>query len=67
MLMLHPMVVSEVLNITFDFFFFLELEDFRMDSFEPRLIPNFPIVVPIHSPFQVKVFLPYGQPEPQIR
>lgn len=42
------------------------LEDFRMDSFEPRLIPNFPLVVPIHQPFQVKVFMPYGRPQPNI-
>ncbi|VDI15210.1 inactive tyrosine-protein kinase 7-like [Mytilus galloprovincialis] len=42
------------------------LEDFRMDSFEPRLIPNFPIVVPIHKPFTLKVFQPDGQPKPSI-
>ncbi|KAK3595006.1 hypothetical protein CHS0354_003731 [Potamilus streckersoni] len=38
------------------------LYDFALDSFEPRLIPNFPLVIPVHSKFVVKAFPPDGKP-----
>ncbi|XP_048732970.1 inactive tyrosine-protein kinase 7-like [Ostrea edulis] len=40
------------------------LEEFKMESFEPRLIPNFPIVIPMHTRFVVKMFPPEGRPKP---
>lgn len=46
--------------------FFPGLEEFKMESFEPRLISNFPIVIPMHTRFVVKVFPPDGQPKPTL-
>ncbi|KAJ8308703.1 hypothetical protein KUTeg_013577 [Tegillarca granosa] len=43
------------------------LGDFRSDSFEPRLIRNYPIVIPLRNRFVVKVFPPSGQPTPTLR
>lgn len=46
--------------------FFPGLEEFKMESFEPRLISNFPIVIPMHTRFVVKVFPPDGRPKPTL-
>ncbi|XP_062589109.1 inactive tyrosine-protein kinase 7-like [Saccostrea cucullata] len=46
--------------------FIASLEEFKMDSFEPRLIPNFPVVIPMHTRFVVKVFPPGGRPKPTL-
>ncbi|OWF48337.1 inactive tyrosine-protein kinase 7-like [Mizuhopecten yessoensis] len=43
------------------------LDKFTPISFEPRLMSNFPMVLPSHSRFVVKVFQPSGQPEPTLR
>lgn len=46
--------------------FIASLEEFKMESFEPRLISNFPIVIPMHTRFVVKVFPPDGRPKPTL-
>ncbi|KAH3873129.1 hypothetical protein DPMN_036355 [Dreissena polymorpha] len=43
------------------------MDDFNVNSFEPRLIPSFPMVIPVHQEFTVKVFLPDGKPAPSYR
>lgn len=44
-----------------------DLDDFNVNSFEPRLIPSFPMVVPVHEEFTVKAFLPDAKPPPDFR
>ncbi|GFO27906.1 tyrosine-protein kinase-like 7, partial [Plakobranchus ocellatus] len=44
-----------------------DLEDITSQSFEPRLVPNFPIVMPVTQPFEIKVFPPSGRPDPDYR
>ncbi|XP_029637043.1 inactive tyrosine-protein kinase 7 isoform X1 [Octopus sinensis] len=43
------------------------LGDFTPDLFEPRLITDFPMVIPVHSKFEVKVFPATGKPKPSYR
>ncbi|KAL8559619.1 hypothetical protein ACOMHN_008330 [Nucella lapillus] len=40
------------------------LDEIHRDSFEPRLIANYPVVIPVHERFQIKVFAPKGRPKP---
>lgn len=40
------------------------LGEILRDTFEPRLLPNYPIVIPVHERFEVKVFPPPGRPKP---
>lgn len=44
-----------------------DLDDFGVNSFEPRLIPSYPMVIPVHEPFTVKTFVPMGRPAPSYR
>ncbi|XP_076442608.1 inactive tyrosine-protein kinase 7-like [Babylonia areolata] len=44
--------------------FLASLDEIHRDSFEPRLIPNYPVVIPVHERFQIKVFPPQGRPKP---
>ena len=46
---------------------FSDLDDFSIFSFEPRLIPKFPLVIPVHRQSRVKVFPPDGKPVPSYR
>ncbi|XP_014785291.1 inactive tyrosine-protein kinase 7 [Octopus bimaculoides] len=43
------------------------LGDFTPDLFEPRLITDFPMVIPVHSKFEVKVYPATGKPKPTYR
>lgn len=43
------------------------LDDFTSDMFEPRLMPNFPLVIPVHSKFEIKVLPSSGKPKPTYR
>ncbi|XP_041351989.1 inactive tyrosine-protein kinase 7-like isoform X2 [Gigantopelta aegis] len=45
----------------------VSLDDITADTFEPRLRSNFPIVLPVHEPFEIKVFPPKGNPKPSFR
>ncbi|XP_078313477.1 inactive tyrosine-protein kinase 7-like isoform X2 [Crassostrea virginica] len=56
---IHPQRFASKLSIAY-------LNEFKMESFEPRLIPNFPIVIPMHTRFVVKVFPPEGSPKPDL-
>ncbi|XP_052767076.1 inactive tyrosine-protein kinase 7-like isoform X2 [Mya arenaria] len=47
--------------------FIAYLEDFNVNSFEPRLVPSFPMVVAVHKEFTVKAFPVDGKPEPSFR
>ncbi|CAL1542558.1 unnamed protein product [Lymnaea stagnalis] len=44
-----------------------DLDDITQLSFEPRLTPSYPIVMPIHHKFEIKVFPPSGRPQPGYR
>ncbi|KAK7504332.1 hypothetical protein BaRGS_00004636, partial [Batillaria attramentaria] len=41
------------------------LGEILRDTFEPRLQPNYPVVIPVHERFQIKVFPPPGRPKPK--
>ncbi|XP_060604886.1 inactive tyrosine-protein kinase 7-like isoform X2 [Ruditapes philippinarum] len=43
------------------------LGDFDVNTFEPRLISSFPMVIPLREPFYVKTFIPDGKPAPSFR
>ncbi|RUS88815.1 hypothetical protein EGW08_003445 [Elysia chlorotica] len=44
-----------------------DLEPITAQSFEPRLRPNFPVVIPVKQYFEIKVFPPSGMPRPDYR
>jgi hypothetical protein len=46
---------------------FSDLGDFDVNTFEPRLISSFPMVIPVREPFYVKTFIPDGKPAPSFR
>ncbi|CAG5115170.1 unnamed protein product, partial [Candidula unifasciata] len=43
------------------------LDDITSQSFEPRLLPSYPIVIPVQERFEIKVFPPSGRPDPDYR
>ncbi|GFS25651.1 tyrosine-protein kinase-like 7 [Elysia marginata] len=44
-----------------------DLKPITPQSFEPRLRPDFPIVIPANQNFEIKVFPPSGRPRPDYR
>ncbi|XP_067682833.1 inactive tyrosine-protein kinase 7-like [Haliotis asinina] len=45
----------------------VSLGEITSETFEPRLRANYPVVVPVHEKFEVKVFPPEGKPKPSFR
>jgi len=58
---------NNLCEINLVFLYLSDLDDFNVNSFEPRLIPSFPMVIAVHKEYTIKVFLPDGKPAPDFR